>query len=602
MRNQYVEIKDNYSEMINEGYDIERFKGLPFNAKMFNREKHNYKAETGEINDQIKSLANSIRHIKKSIENEDYSNSINAMNEIYSSFRRNRQNHKFAGHFAANFSQFTLMADEVGVEYTDLTSRIENLCKASKDSFAFMEPMAKFINEYVQLEKYIKTSMYNEDELNIYKEEIDDLLSRHKETLSTSDIYLNMESSHVIDPQIREFQIIKEDMLFRIKQKDPTVYYNMSEFYHRDINLHSGDLAGFMVDKKYENDIVSRITLTESQKIQDYIVFDDGSSCYKKGGIYQVVKDQQDHKKIVSELEHSIIAYQLRKKPKIAQYISTLYTNSGYNSSPVGQLENVMIVIDTYLNNETILKNMKMDLSVFEKKSFEAIDDHMNELIKSHKLHHYANSILSNKNKHLLNEASLDSFEILMSSGVSKSVIQNLVGKKLSAISTPEEFEKYLEKVVTHISSFDEDILLDKLNTAQITPVYKENNVIVFEIDTFEQSQKLGSPSWCISRTEYYFKDYKSEGNKQYFMYDFNKSEKDNESMIGFTIKTDGSMKTQHSKNDDYHDVDDYLENIINNILYTEQSKYKLSTEITSKLNKEFNQKNKKNENKGPSL
>lgn len=106
----------------------------------------------------------------------------------------------------------------------------------------------------------------------------------------------------------------------------------------------------------------------------------------------------------------------------------------------------------------------------------------MHELINQHKLHHYANSILSNKNKHLLNDASLESFKVLMESGVSKGVIQNLVGKKLSAINTQDEFEKYLEKVIEHISSFSEDILMDKLNTNKITPVINENNVVVLKL------------------------------------------------------------------------------------------------------------------------
>lgn len=157
----------------------------------------------------------------------------------------------------------------------------------------------------------------------------------------------------------------------------------------------------------------------------------------------------------------------------------------------MGKLTNVLIVINTYLNNEQILKNMKMDLSVFENKSFEAIDDHMNELINKHKLTQYANSILSNKNKHLLTDKSLEHFKILMDSGVSKSVIQNLVGKKMAAIHTSEEFDKYLEKVIEHVSGFNEEILMEKLNSNNIKPTYHENNVVVFEIDTLNNQKFL---------------------------------------------------------------------------------------------------------------
>lgn len=603
MRIQYNEVKENYDNVAGEGYSLERFKGLPFPSNIFTIGNRNeYLSSIENLVDQTRSLTNSVIKITKNIANSDYSSDANVIKEIYSGFKRNKYNHKYAEFFSSNFSQLTLMADSAGVEYTDLTERLDNLCKTSKSKFSYMEDMAKLINEYVQVEPYIRTSLHNPEELSIYQEEMEDLAVRYKEIMGAAPIYLDINCKNIVNNQIKEFNSIKDEILLRIKEKDPTLQLNMSELYHREITLHSGNLASFMLDKKYEDMIVSRMTLTESQKIQDYIVFDDSSVCYKKGGLYQVVNNESEHQAIFSELEHSLIAYQLRKKPKIAQYMSNLYTESGYSSTPIGQLEGVLIVIDTYLNNEQILKNMKLDLTVFKDKSFEVADDYMHSLINQHKLNHYANSILSNKNKHLLNDAALESFKVLRDSGVSKGVIQSLVGKKLSAISTQEEFERYLEKVIEHVSSFSEDILMDKLNTNNIKPVINENNVVVFEIDTFEQSQQLGSPSWCISRSNYYFNDYKNEDTKQYFMYDFNKDEKDNECMIGFTVRKDGTMRTQHAKNDDYHEVDDYLEKIVNKILYTEKASYTLSQEIVDKLEKQFNPKHKKNLNKVQSL
>lgn len=40
----------------------------------------------------------------------------------------------------------------------------------------------------------------------------------------------------------------------------------MSNYYYNEISQHSGDLASFMLDKKYEDTIEKRITLTQSQK------------------------------------------------------------------------------------------------------------------------------------------------------------------------------------------------------------------------------------------------------------------------------------------------------------------------------------------------
>lgn len=596
----YNKIQENYHNISSDGYYMERFKSLPFRPQIFDSSHSIHNSLINILNNQLKELSKAVKHIVKEVNSGDYSHAAYGMKETYQSFKRDNHDRLFSQLFSTHFSQLATIADESSVEYSDLTERLDRLIIASKSSFSFMSKMANFIHEYVELETYLKESQYNPDELSLYLEDLTDLLERNKQVIAMNFDYFDYNS--VIATQIKEFKMLKEDMLFRIKIKRPDAFFNMSNFYHNEISQHSGDLATFMLDKKYEDTIEKRITLTKSQKIQDFIVFSDDSVCYKKGGEYHLIKNKEEHREIFSELEHSIIGYQLRKKPKVANYISKIYNESGDGINPVGKLTNVLIVINTYLNNEQILKNMKMDLSVFENKSFEAIDDHMNELINKHKLTQYANSILSNKNKHFLTEKSLEHFKILMDSGVSKSVIQNLVGKKMAAIHTSEEFDKYLEKVIEHVSGFNEEILMEKLNSNNIKSAYHENNVVVFEIDTFEQSKIFGSPSWCISRNDYYFNEYKSEGSKQYFLYDFNRSEKDNESMIGFTVRTDGSMSTQHAKNDDYHRVDDFLEKIVNKILYTQQDNYNLDHKTLKKLNEEFNIKTKKNVNKVQSI
>lgn len=600
MKELYETLKENFENVLNDGYDMDRFKSLPFSSKFFIQNDNEYVSEIESINTQIRSLSNAVINIKRNIDNEEYAHNANALKETYSSFRRNKKDHKYAEFFASNFSQFTLMADQVGISYDNHIEKLDKLCVHSKEKFSFMEDMAKLINEYVQLEPYLRISAYESDEFTMYKEEANDLLERYSEIIGSAPLYLELETKHIINALIKEYNHIKDDLLAEIHAVDSSVTLNISEQYYHDVKHHSGDLAGFMLDKKYEDMIESRITLTQSQKIQEFIVFDDSSVCYKQGGDYHLVKDQKEHKNVFSELESSIIFYQLRKKPKIAQYFNKLYTEYAEKMtvgepSTVGELENILIVIDTYLDNEQILKNMKFDLSVFEDKSFEAADDYMHSLISKHKLHQYATSILSNKNKHLLNENCLGSFKVLMESGVSKSVIQSLVGKKLAAINSPEEFEAYLDKVIEHVSGFNEDILMDKLNNSNIKPVINENNVIVFEVDTFEQSQQLGSPSWCIARSNYYFNDYKTEDTHQYFLYDFNRDEKDNQSMIGFTVRKDGSLRTQHAKDDDYHEVDDFLQKIVNKILYTEKAHYELEPEKIEKLEQEFNPKMKKN-------
>lgn len=596
MIEKYSNIRENYLILNSEGYSMEKFKALPFKSDIFDSRSGIHNELINDMNDTLRYLLKDIKSVVSNIQSGDYSHAAYGLKEKVDTIKRERYSSKWSDQFAFNFSQFATISDEVGVDYTQLTSRLENLCKISKERFSFFDKVAELMSEYIQLEPYLREVLYSPEDLEIYKDDINDLVERFGTILKNQPDYIDYDI--VIRPQIREFEMIRDELMFRIKNKKHDAFFNMSEYYYNDISNHAGDLAGFMLDKKYEDLISHKLTLTPSQKIQDFVVFVDDSVCYKTGGEYKLVTDKEHYKKVFSELEHSIIDYQLRKKPKMANYISKLYKDSSY----VGQLESVLIVINTYLNNEQILKNMKLDLSIFESNSFESIDDHMNELINKHKLNQYANSILSNKNKHLLNDNSLEQFKVLMESGVSKSVIQNLVGKKLAAIHTPEEFEKYLEKVVEHVSGFSAEALMNKLDGNGIKPVYNENNVIVFEVKTFEQSKSLGSPSWCISRNEYYFNDYTSNDSKQYFLYDFNRTEKDNESMIGFTVQINGDLRTQHAKNDDYHSVDDFLSKIVNKIIYTNKQDYQLGQEKLTELEKEFNIKDKKNLNKVHSL
>jgi len=375
MREKYSNIRDNYLIMNTEGYDMEKFKALPFKSDIFDSSKVAYNELLNELHETLRDLLKDIKNVIKNIQSEDYSHAAYGLKEKVDTIKRERYSSKWADQFAFNFSQFATISDEVGVDYQPLISRLESLCKISKEQFSFFDKIADLMSEYVQLEPYLKEVLYSPEDLEIYRDDIDSLVERFENIIENYPAYID--HTVVIRPQIREFEMIRDEMLFKIKTKKPDAFFNMSEYYYNDIRNHAGDLANFMLDKKYEDLIANKLTLTPSQKIQDFVVFVDDSVCYKTGGEYKLVTDKDDYKKVFSELEHSIIDYQLRKKPKMANYISKLYHNNSY----VGQLSSALIVIDTFLNNEQILKNMKFDFSVFENNSFEVIDDNMNELI-----------------------------------------------------------------------------------------------------------------------------------------------------------------------------------------------------------------------------
>jgi len=577
MQSQYKLIRDAYYS-IND-YSIESIKKLPY------EDGREYTSSFLLI--ETDSYISHFKRLVRMIESENYMGYIDAGRIFYTNAKKYKLDKKMQNNFIKEFSQFSLIADKLGIDYAPLSTRLNNLNSHIDSSLYFLNDIVNFYRDYNMISSFMKNSLSHPAEMSAYEEEIAELKNKY------NSIYYNIQNFEDFDIRsftnicIDSFEAIKKEIIEKIVEVDCSKIYTQAQLYAKEKQEVLGDVSTFLVDKNFEECINTKITLTNAQKIQEYILFEDKSVTVKQNGKYHSVENKVQYYMALGDLEKSLIQYQLRKKPKLAKIISDMYDEHG-------EVNTVLIVIDTFLKNEQILKNMKMDIDVFNHKSFEAIDDYMNGLISTHKLHQYANSILSNKNKDLLTESALESFKILKESGVSKDSLQDMIGKKLSALKTPEEFENYLVKIINHFSEFNKERLTEKLLYVNIQPVYDENNVVVFQIDNFEQSKMLGSPSWCISRDLHYYNSYTEDNAKQYFMYDFNRNEKDNQSMIGFTIYKDGTMSTQHAKNDDYHPVDDYLKAIINKVLYKEQNIYELPEDKISELQTMFESKDNK--------
>ena len=89
--------------------------------------------------------------------------------------------------------------------------------------------------------------------------------------------------------------------------------------------------------------------------------------------------------------------------------------------------------------------------------------------------------------------------------------------------------------------------------------VYKDDTTLILHIKNFERSCDLGSKYWCISTDEEHFDEYilDSDYSKQYFIYDFSKNMSDNRSMIGVTVREDGTISAMHLKDDTEAEMED---------------------------------------------
>jgi hypothetical protein len=142
-----------------------------------------------------------------------------------------------------------------------------------------------------------------------------------------------------------------------------------------------------------------------------------------------------------------------------------------------------------------------------------------------------------------------------------------MIGKKLAAYKSPDEFNNALNMLLNTINQFNDEAINIKAFNTNANIIIKNDEYTIIEISDFNQSKNLGSSSWCISRDEHYFNSYTKNLNHQYFIFDFNKQSTDNECMIGLTLKEDGSYYTAHAKNDTHIKESSKIKNIQMNII-----------------------------------
>jgi hypothetical protein len=582
MNQEYLEIASNYSSSSRFSHCIGYIKNLPFkdsSDSLFNSLKTNSKNILLPFGSIKQYLETDQFHMIAIQDNEEITARYRLLNEM-----------NIIKKIKPNFTQLSVLAKEAGVDYADLLADVNQLELINEQLLKPLKRTIDYSQELLLICPYLiksKSLPTYDNYLNMLKdlnEEYDDIL--HNGFYDKIELLKHEMGHHMLS-----FNNILDKLLERIQEKNPEILSTMSSRYSNELNNSTGDISQFLLDKTFDETIQASIKLEDNQKVQAYIVFKDNSIAVKTKGQFSAINTMSDLDNTFMGLKESIVAYKLKKRPQIAKLFIELARESIH-------FDKCMIAIDTFINNEQILKNMKMDLNIFTNKSFEVIDDHMNSLVNEHKTNQYANSILSNKNKHLLTPVSIASFKLLREMNVTEQELQKAVGKKMAAIKTSEDLESYLVKVLGQYTGFSHEAVSSKLERASIKPVYDNGDVLVFPVTEYKHSKELGSPSWCIVREESYFKTYTDYNQKQYFMYDFSKNEKDNDSLIGFTLTKDGNFHTQHLRDDDYLSVDEKLQHIADTIMFNHKDEFNLSEKKLASLDKMFETTLKKQINK----
>lgn len=348
---------------------------------------------------------------------------------------------------------------------------------------------------------------------------------------------------------------------------DNQIFLTMADKYYYESK--QSDIRSFINNKLENEDISFTIEMSKSQKYQSIIMFKDSSIIIKDNkGVLNIMNTSMKARFEIDNIFKSYVEFNLRKKPNVGKMFSEIIEKTPYH------MAHCLEAMKTFTNNENILKSNDFDILLYKNCTFEKIDDEMNQTINMHKFEQYAHSITSKKYLELYDSSTYGYLKELYDSKISASFLQDNIGKKMAAFHNTDELNTALFKLMTTLNSFTPEIVKMKAESINAEIIFNVDNIMALKIKTFEQSSVLGSSSWCISRQETYFNSYTSNNNHQYFIFDFNKEYKDNESMIGITLREDGGYNTAHKKNDDLYRMDHILKPVQLRILKHDQDSY----------------------------
>lgn len=481
-------------------------------------------------------------------------------------------------------------------------------------SLPILQELSGYENEYISL-KSIREKSYEimnsfyfdsvfESKVKMISRNIEYSMNQPKERafLISKIKKLASEFPEIDDNHVRSLFNDFKDEYFDIVEKckaavnlnNPNEFNCMADKFISALNLSETPIKQFLVNKQQGVEISNEISFTKSQSIQSMYIFKDDSIVIKESdGSYSKVMGAIALRKLNIQAHVDGIDYMLRKRPQVNKFFKSKFLEERSFNSAINS-------VISFVDNEVILKNKKVDLTLLKDKSFEGIDDYINSVKKIHQVEQFAGSILSSKYKHLLNDNTFKYFETLHEQNFSQQELQMYIGKKLASIKSEDAMINVLQGTINLFSGFTPSKVIEKLDDLGITPIINDGHILTFEVTTYDQCKKIGSPSWCIVRDSSYFDYYTSEDNKQYICYDFSKDQSNRQSMLGFTYTNEGTIKASHYKNDDDLDTkrNPDIEKIFNKTLYLNRKKHFLDDDILDRLDKEYGYEKVKN-NKG---
>lgn len=560
----FSEFKEQLKTTINDSYDsfIFEMEHVIALAECLNKDYETMAEEIESQNFYHPEFAGKQDRIKTAYETKDYS----TIRKMYSYLDTLFNKEKY-------LLNITIMADEwfhhavkLNIDIKEerqhleiLKTKLEDFDRF-KESFNYLDEVKEKLNALGEIIEFGKTKAFTKRFNDLKAFVSDENIAKNLFGNSTTNLKFHESHSYINDEfKLNEINDYVENKIIKstfnkIKQKFPNYLNTLAEDYIS--NLTDNNITNFLNTKNFESKIIVDFEMSKSQKYVRVLSFSDNSILGITNKNTPVIFDNNTLQKELNQISSDYIGFVLRKKPQTAALFKEALINSEYD------INGALITIRSFLEHEDILKNINFQLSEVSDRSFEVIDDLINRNVEEFRLKQFAHSITSSKYKYLYNEETYEIFKDIKETGLLKSDIQNMIGKKIAAHKSPEDFNNSLRLFLNSINEFDAESYTLKEKGVNINNSINFDNIKVLHIENYEQSKALGSSSWCIVRDQHYFNQYTEDDSRQFFIYNFNKSSDDVESMIGMTLTDSGSFYVAHYKDDDSYRKDNFLKDI----------------------------------------
>lgn len=233
---------------------------------------------------------------------------------------------------------------------------------------------------------------------------------------------------------------------------------------------------------------------------------------------------------------NKVIDDNFKKNPFWKKLITQAFLSSSmfsflYYENTIPKISKNIIENKHLIKNITPLLFSSLDKQFY---SLEHIDDFIEKNIKFLKIKNNIKKILGNKFNSLISKESFDLYIKIYNYFDDIEKTNKFLNIKPSAYKNSDMFFSFIKNKVKELTEFKQNDLIQKLNSLNIKYL-KNDNLLLFEVKSYENLKILGSSDWCIHRNEFYFNKYTSKKNRQFLCYDFSFEFYKKEYIIGIT-------------------------------------------------------------------